>query len=66
MLTIDRATFVEWVTSTQFILVDVSTLAPAWFIVITNKQLRHEIFGLAFGKSSTSIVIPSVSQSQRT
>ena len=56
MLIIDRTMFLDFVVGTQYVVADVSTLAPAWFIVATNKQLRKEIIDLFTFKSGVIAV----------
>uniref|UniRef100_A0A914PPI0 Uncharacterized protein n=1 Tax=Panagrolaimus davidi TaxID=227884 RepID=A0A914PPI0_9BILA len=46
LLTFGYDIFLEAVASTQWILADVGTIAPVWFILATNKQLRQEIANL--------------------
>ena len=46
MIQIDFKMFIPFVVGTQYLVADVSTLAPAWFILATNKQIRQEIIKL--------------------
>uniref|UniRef100_A0AC34GGJ3 Uncharacterized protein n=1 Tax=Panagrolaimus sp. ES5 TaxID=591445 RepID=A0AC34GGJ3_9BILA len=45
-MTFGKGKFQDAIISTQWILADVGTVAPAWFILATNKQLRQEVINL--------------------
>ena len=62
---IDLPGIVKFTVLYQFIIVDIITLAPAWFILATNKQLRQAIVNMCFGTTAINPININLSHTLR-
>lgn len=56
LLVINRELFLYYVLESQASITYIIAVGPAWFVLISNKQIREEIRNLLFVKQSNRIV----------